>query len=297
MTASRSSATGHLAQLLSITVWSSGLIVQKMLAPQSNAGTILLIQLGCGAFLMWAGLIATGRLPAPTFRNLMNFAWGLLAPGMVLAFGLLGAARTDGVSVSLIWGLVPLLGPVLARLVLKEPLHWSFPVGGVIGLAGLIVITVDRQRLGASDMIGNLLVLAGVLCASVSHVIGRFMNTGTVPWYQTATLQVSGATLAALVIVVATAWQPPDLARTDTQFALAYLVLVMTVTNFFAFNLALSRIPAAWVSLYVSLAPAIGTLASVVLLGSLVRPADVAGIVIIVGGIAFPHLVRVFGRA
>ncbi|MDN2566790.1 DMT family transporter [Aquibium sp. A9E412] len=299
MTSLSPTVAGHLAQLLSITVWTSGLIVQKTLTPAASVGSILLVQLAGAAAVLWLALALAGRLPALTRRNLVNVAWGLLAPGLVLIFGLAGAARTDGVSVSMIWGLVPLVGPVLARLILREPLHWSFPVGGLVGLLGLIVITLDRQRLGASDMAGNLLVFAGVLCASISHVIGRFLNTGTVPWYQTATLQVTGAALAAGVLAALTGWRLPASADPATLAGFLYVVFVMTVVNFLAFNFALGRIQAAWVSLYVSLAPAIGTLAAVVLLGSVVRPADALGIAIIVAGIAFPHLMRLTpgGRA
>ena len=74
---------------------------------------------------------------------------------------------------------------------------------------------------------------------------------------------------------------------------LAYLVVGMTIINFVGLNLALSRIQVAWLALYNSLAPAIGTLTASILLSSLIRPFDIIGIVIIVAGVATPHLMRI----
>lgn len=287
---------GHLAQILSISVWSSGLIVQKSLTGIANPASILMVQFAGACIILWVGLALQGRLPRLDRRALISFCWGIMAPGMVLAFGLSGAARTDGVSVSLIWGLVPLLGPVLARIVLKEPLPWTFVAGGFISFAGLLLITANRQSIGASDMSGNALVFIGVLFAAGSHVVGRFLNRGEVPWYQTATLQVTGAAFATSCLTAWTGFRIDLTSDPGSAWALAFLIFVMTVVNFLAFNLALSRIQAAWVSLYVSLAPAIGTLASVILLGTVVRPVDIAAIAVIMSGVALPHITRLIAR-
>ena len=54
---------GHLAQLVSISVWTVGLVVQKWLAPHADTAGILLVQFWLAAALLWAGLVATGQLP------------------------------------------------------------------------------------------------------------------------------------------------------------------------------------------------------------------------------------------
>lgn len=287
---------GHMAQILSISVWSTGLIVQKSLTDVANPASILMFQFTGAAVILWAGLALGGSLPRADRRALVSFLWGTMAPAMVLIFGLFGAERTDGVSVSLIWGLVPLLGPVLARLALKEPLPWTFVAGGFLSFAGLLVITANREAIGESDMTGNALVFIGVLFAAGSHVVGRFLNRGAVPWYQTATLQVTGAAFATGCLASWTGFRFSFSGEPAAAWSLAYLVVIMTVVNFLAFNLALSRIPAAWVSLYVSLAPAVGTLASVVLLDTIVRPVDIAAIAVIMSGVALPHIARLAAR-
>src|SRR5690606_31785940 len=152
--------SGLVAALLSVVVWQAGLILQKDLAPETNAGSLMLVQIGCAAALMWTVLLLRRRLPPLRAHTGLNLAWGMVAPGLVFGLGIAGAARTDGVSMALIWGFLPLLGPLLARIILREPLHWTFPVGGLIGLGGLALMLSERSAAGTTDWIGNGLVLA-----------------------------------------------------------------------------------------------------------------------------------------
>jgi len=286
--------TGHLAQITAVTVLSIGIIVQKHLAIRFPPADIVFVQFAVSAVIMWAACWVLGLLPKRMSEVVPGILWGFLMPGSVFLFTSAGAARTDGVSTALIWGLLPLLGPILARLILGERIHWSLPFGAVITFAGLIVLTFNRQAIGTGDPLGNLLVLIGVLSAAGGQIIGRILNTGTAPWFRLATLQVTGGTMVAFVVAgIDGAWTVPPIADTEAMLALAYLVIGMTIINFVGLNLALSRIQVAWVALYNSIGPAIGTLTAVILLSSLVRPFDIAGIAIIVAGVATPHLMRI----
>ena len=93
---------GVLAQFISLSVWQSGLIVQKLLVADSNVQSVMLLQLGLAAIFMLLALSIISGVPQFNRRNAANLAWGLIAPGLVFAFGIAGAARTDGVSVVMI---------------------------------------------------------------------------------------------------------------------------------------------------------------------------------------------------
>jgi drug/metabolite transporter (DMT)-like permease len=289
--------TGHLAQITAVTVLAIGFVVQKDLAARYPPADIVALQCAVAAVLMWATCWALGYLPTRLGEFVPGFAWGFLMPGAVFLFTSAGAARTDGVSVALIWGLLPLVGPVLARLILGERFHWSLPFGAAIAFLGLVVLTLDRRSIGIGDLAGDLLVAAGVLSASFGQIIGRKLNTRGDPWFRMATLQVTGGTVAAALLAgLDGAWSLPAPGDTTALFALAYLVAGMTIVNFVGLNLALSRIPVAWAAFYNSLNPAVGTLAAVVLLSALVRPVDLAGLAIIIAGVATPHLMRIVRR-
>jgi len=286
-------AAGHLAQILAICLFTVGVVVQKTLAVDNDPGDVLVLQFAAAAMLLWLVLLARGHRVTWCRHTVLTLAWGAMAPGCVLILSMYGAARTDAVSLSLIWGVVPLIGPVIGRVLLGERMSWAMPVGGAIGFGGLVLLTLNREALGVGDMAGNLMVLGAAILATLSQVFGRRLNAGDRPWLVTATLQVTGAVITTGLAALADgAWASPDLTDRGTAIAMLYLVLGMSTLNFLAFNFALKRVPMAWISIYIALSPAIGTLTGVVLLGSLVRPVDMLGIAVIAAGVAFPHAIR-----
>lgn len=288
---------GILAQFLSLVAWQSGLIVQKLLVTQSSVASIMLLQLGLACLVLWLGLAIFGRrLPPLNLRTATNLGWGLMAPGLVFALGIAGAVRTDGVSIALIWGLFPLVGPIIARLLIGEPSHWSIYAGGTLAFAGVALLTLSRAESGTSDIVGNALVFAAVACAATNATIGRVMNRDVRRWPEVATLQITGATAGALVTVLVFGWEPPPLTEAGNVMALAYLVMFMTVANFLAYNIALARIPVALISLNASSSPLFGLISAWIILGSTLRPSDSLYAALILLGVMAPHAVRYAGR-
>ncbi len=288
----QSIVAGTAAQLFSITVWQSGLIVQKVLVENISAGSIMVVQFGIAALLMWIHLLCSRQIATISHISFRAIAWGMMAPGLVFWFGILGAARTDGVSIALIWGLQPLMGPVLARLLLGEKLHWTVCFGGLVGATGLAFLTLNRSAAGISDVGGNLMVLVAVVLSTLSLIVGRFLNFGSNRAASIATFQVTGAFVVACIFTFATRWTPPDLSDTAAVGAFAYLILFMTVLNFFAFNFSLARIPASWLALNGAFAPVIGLFCAWALLGANIRGFDLRCAGLILCGVVFPHFWR-----
>jgi drug/metabolite transporter (DMT)-like permease len=289
--------TGHVAEILSVAAFSIGVMVQKDLSQHLAPADIVALQLTLSLGPMWLICAFLGALPGRMSEIVPGLLWGCLTPGLVFLFASSGAALTDGVSVALIWGMTPLIVPFLGRLFLGERFHWSLPVGAFVAFAGIIVLTLDRQNIGAGDLTGNLLVGAGMLSAAIGQIVGRRLNTRGAPWFRIATLQVTGAACISWVFALADGeWAMPPINEPGVTGQMAFLVLGMTMGNFIGYNLALSRIRVAWISLYNSLNPAIGTVAAAILVSALVRPYDVIGIMVVMAGVALPHLWRISRR-
>lgn len=287
----------HFAQLGSVIIMSVGFMVQKSLVREFAAPTILLWQFLGACAVMWLICIARHYYRPVSRRFGLVLLWGGMAPGLVMIFSIYGGARTDAVSLAVMWGLLPLLVPLLGLLMLSERAHWTLGLGAAIGFAGLVTLTLSREAAGAGSLYGNALVLLAVLCASFSQIAGRRMNRGAIPWFQVATLQVTGALVAIFVLALATGTLVPlPLALPLQGVAMAYLVLAMTVLNYALFNYALRHLPVAWVSIYVALNPVIGTLAAIVILDAKPRPLDWTGMAIIIGGVVLPHVHSLFRR-
>jgi len=286
--------TGHVAEVVSVAAFAIGIIVQKDLAQHMPAADIVALQLTLALGPMWLMCALLGALPSRISEVVPGLLWGCLTPGLVFLFASAGAALTDGVSVALIWGTTPLIVPFLGRLFLNERFHWTMLAGATFAFVGLLLLTLNRQDLGVGHLDGNLLVAAGTIAAAFGQIVGRRLNTRGAPWFRIATLQVTGAALISLLVALSDGrWEAPAAADTTAMAQLAFLVFGMTMANFIGYNLALSRIPVAWISLYSSLNPAIGTAAAVILLAALVRPVDIAGIVVVMGGVALPHAWRI----
>lgn len=283
---------GVLAQFVSLSVWQTGLIVQKLLVAESDVQSVMLLQLGLASIVMLLALTIFTGVPQFNRRNAANLAWGLIAPGLVFAFGIAGAARTDGVSVVMIWGTFPLVGAITARLLIREPLHWTFTAAGIVSFMLVTLLADSRSESGAGDLIGNLLVLLSVVCASIGMVIGRIMNRQPKNWFRAATLQITGAAIGALALTAILGFDPPDLLARSNVLATLYLVFFMTVTNFLAYSIALARVGVATLSLNASFAPLIGLAAAWVILDTQLGVVDLIFAGLIVAAVAFPHLWR-----
>lgn len=272
-------------------------MVQQALAMDFAPTTVLLWQFLGAALIMWIICFARHQLPPLNLRFGKTLLWGFMAPGVVLILSIHGGARTDGVSLALMWGLLPLIVSALGYLMLRENAHWSLAIGSCIGFGGLVVVSLSREAAGVGDLIGNALVFLAVLCASFSQIVGRRMNSGEVPWFQIATLQVTGALIAVLCLALATNTLSFIALGSPWQiFAMLYLVLAMTVLNYAIFNFALRHLQVAWVSIYVALNPVLGSLAAIAILGDVPRLFDWVGMTVIITGVMLPHIYSLYRR-
>lgn len=284
---------GHLAQIVAAFIWSAGVIVQKGLMADASVGSVLILQFAPSAAIFWLCLLAMGKAPRLAWSLLPIFAWGAVAPGFVLLLSAAGAAQSDGVTVAVMWGLVPILGPVLAHFILKEPLHPGIVIGGVISFAALIWMVLARSS-GPSEqtLVGFLLLLVSVTLSAGTHTVGRKLNSGAYPWYQIAAVQVTGAAFTAVLATLIGGWSPPDLGAPPVILSALYLSLLMSTLNFSLYNFALSRVAAVWVSFYLALGPVVGTLAAALLLGEQLDAGDAIAIGVIIAATALPHVWR-----
>ncbi len=272
-------------------------MVQQALAIDTPPTTVLLWQFLGATVIMWAICVARNQVPPLNRRLGKNLLWGLMAPGAVLALSINGGARTDGVSLALMWGLLPLMASALGYLILRENAHWSLAIGSCVGFGGLVIVTLSREAAGEGDLIGNVLVLLAVLCASFSQIIGRRMNSGAVPWFQVATLQVTGALIAVVGLALVTGTLTfITLGSPIRIFAMVYLIVAMTVLNYAVFNFALRHLQVAWVSIYVALNPVLGSVAAIIILGDIPRLFDWVGMTVIIAGVMLPHAYTLYRR-
>lgn len=290
----RGSPAGHLAMVGSVSVYAVGLILQKQLSVTVPFALIAFWQFSIAAVVLWTiSLTFSSDLRLKPVHLVFGLGWGMIAPGGALMINMIGASTTDGVTMMMIWGLLPLVAPLISPFLIGERFRPIILFSAIVAIGAVWAAAGDRTALGWNNIEGTPLVCLAVIMAGCGLVLGRWLNRGDVAWHRFAALQVTGAALIALPFCLSgPGLSPVEFTQSGSFASLAYLVMIMTVLNFLIFNFALARIPVAWASIYTALNAPCGAIAAVLLLGDPLRVKDALMIVVVTASVALPHFVE-----
>ena len=279
-----------IAALFSFSAGPVGVVVQKWLVASISPFFIVAVQMSVGAIMLWTlRAAAFPKTDVPHSAILKGLGLGILHPGGFMIVYAAASGRLDSVTAVLLLALVPAFVAIGGRVVLKEALRPVILIGIVISLAGLVVLVSERDVTGANQPFGFFLGIVGLILASGSVITGRALNKGAVlPWFVLAPLQVTGAAIAAWVGVLVTGAAASLTAIADNFWAFAYLGFGMTAASYFAYNFALSRLPAPTLGLLSAAGPGVGALAAAIIFSTAIGPVAGSGIAIILAGAALP---------
>jgi drug/metabolite transporter (DMT)-like permease len=292
-TASRSGTSGSLAPsalvlLAALTItWGVNWPMMKLALLEVPPWTFrsLCLMVGGGALLVLARAAGTSTgvprrlLPALALVSLFNITgWHLFS-----AYALL---HTGSGRAAIIGYTMPLWASVLSVWVLDVRPTARQITALLLGMAALLLLMVkDFGVLGATPT-GALLMLGAALCWAIGTVlVKKFAWDGLAITALTAWQQLIGG----LPIVIG--WwllEPvPDLRALSlpAAFALAYAVFVATIFCQTAFFKLLSILPAHVAGISVLPVPVVGVVSSAILLAEPVGLAEVAALVLVVGGL------------
>lgn len=224
------------------------------------------------ALVILAGITWVGRHTLPRGRDLWYLGGcALLGVTANQILFLEGLSRTTPAHASLICSQIPLFTLTAAVVMGRERLDGRKAAALVCGMVGvLVLLEVDRLRLDARYLVGDLLVLANAVAYGLYVALsGRVMSRND-PLGATTVVFLFGAAGIGL-------YGADDLLRVPLQalaaadwVRMAYVVLGATVLTY-ALNLfALKHTQASRVALYIFLQPVVATVLSVLVLGEAV---------------------------
>lgn len=271
---------------LFVLLWSTGFIGAKFGLPYAEPLTFLLVRM-----LIVAAILAAAAwvMHAPWPRRWADAGRiaiaGLLVHGVYLGgvFSAIGAGLPAGVT-ALIVGLQPLLtaglaGPLLGERV--QPRQWA---GLALGLVGVLLVVREKIALEATNTIGLACAVAALLGITVGtlyqkrHCAGMDLRSGAAIQY---TATAAGLALVApWVETMRIAWTP------DFVFALAWLVLVLSVGAIFLLFALIRRGAAAQVASLFYLTPAVTAAVAWAMFGEKLGALALVGMAIAVAGVA-----------
>lgn len=260
------------------------------------------------AFLRWAGAsaillpFALGRVRAD-WRAVRRH-WprilllGALGVGAFNAFLYSGLRHTAATNALLIQAAIPMLVLVFDFVFFRSRAS-LLQIGGVaIAAVGATMIVVQAQpaRLLALDFgEGDLLILAAVVCWSLYTALLRLRPPIAPLSFLTLTFLVGVAAMAPLAL---TEWQSFPIRPTPAAIGgVAYVAVLPSIVAYMLFNRAVAEIGSADAGQVISLQPLFGALIAATLLGEALHPYHLAGMALILVGIAAPIVGRGMRRS
>lgn len=283
VTASRLAVVGTAFSL----VWSSAFIAGKI--GMSSTGPLTLLSL---RFLLAGVLLAVlGRWLGDTRANRAERrAWltamlaGLLTNVVYLGLVYSGMRTVPAGLTAILVSTSPILTMLLGTMWLREPFGWRGALGLGAGLLGVVWIMGGRVGNTPVDMLGVAMILVGTVALAGATLLHRIVVGQLDPWL-IARIQLSASGLALLPL----AWWTEGLAiRPDTAFfgSLLYQASIVSIGTTLMLLWLVRHAGVGRASGFHLLNPFFGTLLAILVLGEVVPPSDLIGVVPIVAGLA-----------
>jgi drug/metabolite transporter (DMT)-like permease len=266
-------------------LWGASFMFIKIAVRELAPATLVAGRIGIGALTLAliVPFLAGGRATVAAIRE--HLGW-LVAVGLVniaVPFWLLswGETRIDSGLASIIQGSVPIFNAVIAFGFFRDVRVTGLRLAGVaIGFVG-VALLVGAQPHG--KVLGALAVAGMALCYAIGQLLaGRHLAAVQPPVVALATTAV--AAVAMLPFGIAEA--PGHVPHWKTIASVLVLAIPLTALAFLLFYAIIAGAGAAYASLVTYLVPPIALLYGAIFLGERVGAAAIAGLALILAGVA-----------
>ncbi|MDR5700040.1 EamA family transporter [Agromyces aerolatus] len=189
---------------------------------------------------------------------------------------------------------------VVAAIALRERPTGRQLAGAAVGFAGLGVVALGRLE-GAAGGAGTAALLPLLICVAaglswgIGNVVARSAGPangfGMVVW-SAAVVPVPMLALSLLLDGPAVVGEALTTIGWPTVLSLAYTVVLASLVGYTIWYSLLGRYPAGLVAPFALLAPPVGLVSAAIVLGERPNPLELAGSVLLVGGVALGQLTR-----
>jgi drug/metabolite transporter (DMT)-like permease len=285
-------ALGLIAMTIAVISFSTSSVLIKW---SESTGSVIAFWRMIGAVIGWWTVVAVNRMrtgrPAPTAST-----WRLaLAPG--LAFGanialfFTAINKTSIAHAEFISALTPLVLLPAGAFFFAERPNWTALRWGLISVAGVALVLFFGPEQGASSLSGDLLML-GVLALWATYLLtskrARTAGVGTLD-FMACMMPIGVLTAGPIAAIIAGA----DVFELSAKgwLVVAILTLLTGMLSHGCIVFAQQHIPVATIGIMQTAQPALAVLFAFLVLGEEVRPPQVAGMALVMVGLALFTLV------
>lgn len=248
----------------------SNVLAKKLLANFEPLSFLLAESIG-SCVLLWAMIIVQKKQVAFNSETIKYSLLGLVQPGLAYVFGVYGLSLTTANSDSLLWTAETIVIIFLSWLVFRERIGWLIFLLAVFGTIGTVLATAPSMDIGQapSMVLGNLLILGGVLCAASYAVATQHQLIKIEPLYL-MTLHQTCSLIAVIIVwsICLPILHPFSRETTQLDWLLGMVCgTVQFALPFCLFLIAIKGLGAARTSIFLVLPPIFTIWASFIVLG------------------------------
>jgi drug/metabolite transporter (DMT)-like permease len=210
-----------------------------------------------------------------------------------------GVQKTNAsISSILVVGLIPVVTAFLAQFFGEGRLNLVTFGALLLGFLGVTIIVLQKQlsvTLESGFLFGALCLVSNAFAFAIYSNLSKRWMRNIPPLVMTGGTMTSGAIgllLLSLLDPASNRWS--EVARLDILqwVALLFLALVCSVMAYFAYNVALTRINASRVAVYIYFEPVVTVLLGITLLGESLNWQTIAGAALIGGSVGIVNLIK-----
>ncbi len=287
------------AMLAATTCFALASTLSKFLLSHLAPTQVNMLRFGIAATVLWGVVVATGQLAKIRRVGYKPVVLGLIDPGSVSLIFVFGLSLTKASHGLVLFALAPVLMPVLAFLVLREPIRRSTYGSAVLAIAGTLVLFLGADSGGGGSLTGDLICLGSVMLTSTSVLLARRVASGTggnaLP---TTAVQLTMAALLPMMVELALPRAMPSFAALPTSYWAIALAMgvVGGALPFLLFNYALTTMPVGRASMFPPLVAPIGVVLATLLLGETLGIAVVIAIALLLVAVFLPNILTALRR-
>ncbi|MBF2066329.1 MAG: DMT family transporter [Calothrix sp. C42_A2020_038] len=197
---------------------------------------------------------------------------GLLEPGLSYILGTVGLNLTTASNATLISVSEPIITIALAAVLLKEKISSPLINLGLVACVGVgMVASPSLTHITLNSLTGDILVLFGVLCASLYAIVSRPLVKQAAPLVLVALQQSFALVLFVLILGISQFLDHSTISFVQIHFYSLFLAIISGIIGqgvaFWLYLLALRTSGVSVTSLYLTLIPLFGVATAYVTLG------------------------------
>ena len=277
----------RVAPWLFVVLWSSGFVAAHYSTEDAGPFTFLAVRFALAASLLWLIAAITGAPPISrpqvTWASIASVGMQVMYLGGV--FFAIAHGLPAGLS-ALIAGLHPVVTSVAGRWLLGERLRRVQWLGIAVGIAGVVVVVVDK--FGDSSHGVSTTALIAMIVSVIGIAGGTLVQRargGSMPLLRGTAVQYTTAMLVLLVAAIFNEhWRIRFTGR--EWFSLGWAVLLLSMGSVLIMLRMLQRESAARVTSLFFLTPALSAVEGAILLGEHLAGLTIVGLVISLVGVA-----------